>query len=289
MSNSITQGKTYVPYLDLTYVQNSKSAILDANENLVREGANGKDILVAKMSLVGLANHSRSGDYVAGDVTLAWETITPSYDRSRMFTVDAMENQETIGLAFGALAGEFQRAKVIPEIDAYRFAAYAGTANISTVNGATLSNAAEVLTALTTAVGTMKEDQVEIRNCVLFITPTLLGLVKAADTTVSREVLNEFQAVVEVPQTRFYTQIDLAAGANSADGGYVKNSSAGKDINFMIIDRTCVVQANKHQVPKVVTPEQNQTGDNWKFGFRSYGVAEVMDNKVDGVYLHKKA
>lgn len=289
MANSITQGKTYVPYLDQTYVQESKSAILDANENLVREGANGKDILVAKMSLIGLANHSRSGDYVAGDVTLAWETLTPSYDRSRMFTVDAMENQETIGVAFGALAGEFQRTKVIPEVDAYRFAAYAGTANISTVIGATLSNASQVLDAIQTAINTMKENEVNVNNSVLFITPTLLGLVKRADTTVSRETLAEFAAIVEVPQTRFYTQIDLAAGANSADGGYIKNSLAGKDINFMIIERGAVVQAQKHQVPKIVTPELNQTGDNWKFGFRAYGIAEALDNKVNGIYLHKKA
>lgn len=290
MASSITQGKTYIPYLDGVYKEASKTAILDAGENLVRVGANGKDMLVAKTTLVGLGTSSRAGDYQEGDVTFEWETLTPSYDRNRMFKVDAMDDLETVGMAFGTLASEFIRTKVVPEVDAYRFAAYAGTANISTVNGATLANAAEVVAALRAATNTMDEDEVSTEGRYLFITPTLLGYLQDQDTTASREILTRFAGVVQVPQTRFYTQIDLATGAsNTASGGYIKNSSAGKDINFMIIQKDAVVQAQKHIAPKIVTPEQNPDADAWKFGYRVYGIAEVLDSKVDGIYLHKKA
>ena len=42
-------------------------------------------------------------------------------------------------------------------------------------------------------------------------------------------------------------------------------------------------------VPKIVSPEQNQAADAWIFGYRSYGLADAYDNKVKGIYLHKKA
>ena len=117
------------------------------------------------------------------------------------------------------------------------------------------------------------------------------------DTTKSREVLARFTQVIQVPQTRFYTAIDLydgktdnsdSEGANDKVGGYVKNTSA-KDINFMIIHKPAVMQYNKHIAPKVVTPEANQDADAWKFGYRKYGLADVYENKVAGIYLHHKA
>ena len=45
--------------------------------------------------------------------------------------VDVMDNDETMGMAFGTLAGQFVRNYVTPEIDAYRFAKYAETSGIS--------------------------------------------------------------------------------------------------------------------------------------------------------------
>lgn len=38
----------------------------------------------------GLADYSKSTGYVAGDVTLDYETKKCAYDRGRMFNVDAM-------------------------------------------------------------------------------------------------------------------------------------------------------------------------------------------------------
>ena len=34
------------------------------------------------------------------------------------------------------------------------------------------------------------------------------------------------------------------------------------------------------------TPEQNQTSDGWMFFYRSYGLADVYENKLAGIYLH---
>ena len=199
-------------------------------------------------------------------------------------------NEETAGVAFGKLGSEFIRTKVVPEVDAFRFATYAGISGISTTTGANLSAGADVIAALRAGTSKMDEDEVPFENRILYITPTLYGLVQDLDTSKSREVLDRFSKVVLVPQTRFYTAIDLADGTTSGEeaGGYVKAEGA-KNINFMIIQKDAVLQYPKHIVNKVISPELNQESDKWLFFFREYGLADVYDNKVAGIYLHKAA
>jgi hypothetical protein len=70
-------------------------------------------------------------------------------------------------------------------------------------------------------------------------------------------------------------------------GGY-KKASGGADINFMIVHKPAVLQYPKHTVDKVITPEANQEADAWMFFYCSYGLADVYENKVSGIYVHHK-
>ena len=292
MSNSIALAKTFVPILDEIYKQSSLTAKLDGAAELARQGANANELIIPKMSMSGLGAYSRNSGYVSGDVTLTNETVACNFDRGRMFQVDALDDLETAGIAFGRLAGEFIRTKVVPEVDAFRFAKYASTTGISKISaGATLSTGANVVTALRDGVNKMDEDEVPFEDRHLFITPTLYGLVQDLDTTKSKEVLSRFASVTLVPQTRFYTAITQYDGttASQTAGGYIKDASNGMDINFMIIHKPAVIQYEKHVVPKIITPDQNQTADAYKFGYRNVGIADVYDNKVSGIYLHHKA
>lgn len=294
MANSITLFKTYISLLDDVYKQNAKTSVLDGDNTLVQMGANANEIIIPKISMDGLADYSRNSGYVDGDVTLTNETVQFNYDRGRAFSVDAMDNEETAGVAFGKLASEFIRTKVVPEIDAFRFATYSGISGISKVAaGATLSTGAEVIQALRAGTTKMDEDEVPMENRILYITPTLYGLVQDLDTTKSKEVLSRFSEIILVPQTRFYTQIDLYdgitnSGTDERPGGYVK-AEEGKDINFMIIHKPAILQYTKHTVSKVITPEENQNADAYKFPYRAYGLADAYENKLAGIYLHHKA
>ena len=299
MANSITLFKKYIDKLDEVYKQSAKTAVLDGDSTLVQMGANTNEIIVPKISMDGLGDYSRNGGYVDGDVTLTNETVTFNYDRGRAFSVDAMDNEESAGIAFGKLASEFIRTKVVPEMDAFRFAQYAGTTGISKVSaGATLSTGAAVIEALRAATTKMDEDEVPMENRILFITPTLDGLIQDMDTTKSREVLSRFSQKILVPQSRFYTAITLYdgktdtsstdSGVNQKVGGYVK-ATAGKDINFMVIHKPALLQYTKHTVSKVISPAENQMADAYKFPYRAYGLADVYENKVAGIYLHHKA
>lgn len=291
MANTITLFKKYIDQLDEVYQLASLTSVLDSDATLARQGANTNEIIIPKISMDGLADYSRNGGYVSGNVTLTNETVTFNYDRGRSFEVDAMDNEETAGIAFGQLAAEFLRTRVVPELDAFRFATIAGTTGIGKVAaGATLSDGATVIAALRAATTAMDEAEVPFEDRILFITPTLDGLVQDLDTTKSREVMGRFASKVLVPQTRFYTAIELKDGTSSGEetGGYAK-AEAGKDINFMVIHKPAIVQYSKHTVNKVINPQENQTSDGWKFFYRSYGLEDVYENKVAGVYLHHKA
>ena len=289
MANNIQLAKIYTNLLDEVYQQNALTAVLESDASLARAGANANEIVIPKISMDGLADYSRNSGYVNGDVNLTWETVKFNYERGRAFTVDDMDNEETQNLAFGRLAGEFIRTKVVPELDAFRFAKYAATTGAGTATG-TLATGADVIAALRTATSAMDEAEVPIENRYLFITPTLYGLIQDMDNTKSREVLSRFASVTQVPQTRFYSAIELLDGKTGGEekGGY-KKADGGVELNFEIIHKPATLQFTKHAVPKIISPAQNQDADAWKYGYRNYGLCDTYENKAAGIYVHKKA
>ena len=287
MANNIQLFQKYIALLDEVYKLSSKSSILDGDASLVQAGRNTNEIIIPKMSLDGLADYSRNSGYVKGDVTLTYETVKFNYDRGRKFVVDAMDDEETAGIAFGKLSSEFIRTKVVPEMDAFRFATYASLSGIGSATG-TLATGADVITALRAAANAMDEAEVPSEQRVLFITPTLRGMIDDLDTSKSKEVLGKFSSVVEVPQSRFNTEITLLDGTTSGEevGGF---TATGNDINFMVVHTPAILQYPKHTVNKIITPEANQDSDGWMFFYRAYGLADAYENKVAGIYVHSKA
>ena len=278
--------KQYVPMLDEVYKAAALTSVLDGAAELAREGINANELVIPMMSMDGLANYDRSAGYVDGEVSMTYETKKCNFDRGRMFSVDTLDNAETAGIAYGRLASEFIRTKVVPELDAFRLASYASTSGVGKATGS-LTSAANVVSALRDASNAMDEAEVPAEERYLFITPTLISMVEDLDTTKSRAVLDKFSKVIRVPQSRFYTAIKQNDGTtmNEFEGGYVK-AEDGRNINFMIIHKSAVIQYQKHVAPKVITPEQNQNADAWKFGYRNVGIAEAYNNKVAGIYVH---
>ena len=289
MANNIATFKKYIDELDDVYKYASKTAILEANALLIKPGVNAGEFVIPKIMMDGLGDYSRAKGYVEGDVELTNETVKCDFDRGRSFTVDAMDNEETAGVAFGLLASEFIRTKVTPELDAYRFAKYALKAG--TKKAAALADGAAVMQAITVAIGTLDDAEVPEEGRYLFLTPAHFNAIHSLDTTKSRELLATFEKrIIKVPQARFYTAIDQLDGKGSGEekGGYKKNASA-KDVNFMIIHKSALIQFSKHTVTKIITPEANQKSDGWMFHYRSYGIADVYENKKNGIYLHTVA
>lgn len=335
MPNQIAKFKKYVDLLDEVYQNESKTAVLESDSTLARQGANANEIIVPKLDMDGLGDYDRNSGYVNGSVTMTNETVQFNYDRGRKFSVDAMDNEETAGLAFGKLAAEFIRTKVVPEQDAFRFATYAGLAG--TKVKATLSAGTDVLAALQTATAAMDNAEVPPENRHLFITPALLIAAQNVDTNKSRDILGAFASINKVPSARFMTKVGLLDGSTSGEtaGGFTKvatkykattdeavvdgktyytrsgsgtsaspyvftavaspstssiasyyevDTDGSHNLNFLIAEKSAIMQFTKHRVDKAIPPEDNPDADAWIFNFREYGLADAYENKTAGIY-----
>ena len=283
---SIALFTKYLNQVDFLYSETSKSAILDGNNAIVSMAKGCNEMKFPKITVDGLSDYSRTTGYEAGDMSIEFESKKPNYDRGVKFNIDEMDDEETEGILLGNTLGILEKEKVAPEIDAFRFATYASASGISTVAPADLTTGEAVLNALVTATAQMDNDSVEMNDRVLFITPMLLISAENVDTTKSKAILSRFSSIVQVPQSRFYTAIDLKSKTADSATGYAKASGA-KNINFMIISKSAVIQFTKHVFNKPLSPDNNPDGDSWVIRYRKYGIAEVYDNKRKGIYLHK--
>jgi len=290
MPNTIALAKNYTDLLDEVYVGASVTADLTSDPKLMRAGANANEILYPQISVDGLGDYDRNSGYTDASVSVVWKTAEFNYDRGAKISVDTMDNEESFNIAFGMAGGTLMREKVAPEADAFVFATLAGTENISVATPATYADAAEFLAALITAKSKMDEDSVPEEDRYLYATPTLLNGVMGLDTTKSREVLNSFAKVKKVPQSRFYTAIDLLDGKSAGEeAGHYKKSETGKDINFMIVHKPAMIKFDKHTASDVIPPENNPNSDSYISKYRKYGTVSVYKNKAAGIYLSHKA
>lgn len=290
MANSIAYAQRFLPVIDDIYKANAVTTALDTT-TMDFGGVN--EVKVLKVSTTGLGDYSRSNGYPKGDVTAAWETMQLTEERGKEISIDRMDDEETLGKAFGAVTGNFMREHVVPELDAYRFAKYAGTSGILSATGAALTKDT-IVPAIDTAVASMDGAEVPAEGRILFVNSDLKATLNQAlnrrwgsDSTVNTvlEGYNNMR-IIYVPKTRFYTKIDLNDGSD--EWGYAKNT-AGVAINFMIIHPSAVVQVEKFALPKIFTPDENQKMDSWLFQFRLYHDAFVYENKKNGIYLHPTA
>ena len=291
---SIALAAKYQPILDEVYKNASLTAFMDAKTKPVDFGG-ASAVNVFKTSMVGLGKYNRASGYPAGDVTGTWETLTLSKERGRAFSIDRMDDEESLGEAFGTLAGEFIRTQVVPELDAYRFSTYASTTGIQEVaTPAALDTGAKVLAAFDVAMGKLDEKEVQAEGRKLFISSSCYNLLKgqltrtlSTETSADRRVFEiDGVEVIPVPQTRFYKGVTLDDGATSAAGGFAKTADTGRNINFLLLHPSAVLQVTKLDSLKVFSPEVNQTADAWLIQYRIYHDAFVYANKKEGIYSH---
>jgi len=284
MPNNFELVSRHTTMLDDLYRQESKTNVLESGSNWTRAGANANEILIPKYDMNGLGDYSRIEGYVDNSANLTWESKKFNYDRGTTISVDAMDNEETIDMGFGLAAGHLMKHKVVPELDAWRFASYAGATGIQSKQE-TFNIVDDVTASIMYAISAMDEAEVSAESRYLFLTPTLHHMINALDSYKSRSMMQGFAGIIDVPQTRFFTAIDLLDGKTSGEeiGGYRK-SADGKNINYMIIHKPTVIQVTKHIVSKVIPPAENQEMDAWKFFYRAYGLADILDNGVQGIY-----
>ena len=286
MANSIELVTKYQPLIDEVYKASTLTGDL---ESTAVKFDGSKAVKILKLTVPDLGNYSRNSGFTSGDVSATWETWELKQDRGREFSIDSMDNEETLDQTFGGASSAFIKTKVVPEIDAYRFATIASTTGVSSTEAATLT-ADTIITAIDTAEATLSEAEVPTDGRVIYITPTNYQLLKnalAAKAGLSRIVgasvdrnFDTFDGMIVrlIPQSRFATGITINTN------GYTLK---GNNINFMVVHPSSVEAVAKHVKLRVFTPDENQSMDAYKFQYRIYHDTFVYANKVAGIYVNK--
>ena len=287
MANSIAFARNYTAIIDEVYQRAGVSNVLNSGRRMMRARHNAKEIMIPKISVTRLGDYVRNEGYKTGSITYEFETKTFNYDRGIRLFADVMDVEEAgVNDCFVEARAELMRTQVAPEADAFTFAEIAGHDGVTTKSeDLSEAEAVDVLAALRAVTSAMDEKQVSTGSRYLFITPTLKGVLddySYANPTMSNRVLERFARVVEVPQVRFYTAIDLKSG--DSEFGYAK-SSTGKDVNFMVGEKSAVIKFDKHVASRVFSPDELESLDSFMMKYRKYGIVELFDNKLDGVYV----
>ena len=276
MANTINLVTKFQPLLDEVY----KAASLTTDlENGAVKFDGSKTVKVLKLSVPALGTYTRNTGYTAGDVTADWEAFTLTQDRGTEFSVDAMDDEETLNMTFGSASSEFIRRSVVPQVDAYRFAAMAKSEGISAASAA-LSTGDAAIKAINAGMTKMDEEEVPTEGRILYITPTLKRLIDELDSYKSKKCLENISKVVIVPQSRFYSDVTIDAN------GFEKASGAA-NLNFILLDPKAAFAVAKHKKLRAFDPNTNQKQDAYLFQYRLYHDMFVYPQKAAGIYVHK--
>lgn len=286
MANTIEYAKVFQQELDKQILEGATSGWMEENATQVIYNG-GAEIKMPRMSLQGLGSYSRDEGYVNGAVTYSFETFTLTQDRGRRFRIDAIDVDESgFGMAAATVASEFQRTKVIPEIDAYRYAKLAEAASIteeytpdkSTIMSQLLSQLSQVrdITGgegdVVIAMSRPVYDKLMLSGEVNYSVDTDTFTQGSIDFTV--KTINGVP-VIPVPSARMKTAYVFSA---DGDGGFTPAPDA-KDVNWLICPRTAPIAVSKTDNVKIITPEVNQFADAWDVDYRKYHDLFVPENK----------
>lgn len=287
--NSIELFKKNAPeLLDKVYKAASTTSDFDINGDLVKAGANANEIIVPKLEMDGLGDYDRNSGYLDGDVTLTNETVKYNYERGRKLKTDTIDNEETGGVIMANMSSEFLRTKVVPEVDAVRYATYAALDNITdvSVNGVEYKTGDEVLKALEDAMTQLDNDEVPEEGRYLRISPTLLSMAEFVSRTTNNDILKKFAQVKKVPQNRFLTKIELRSGKDSDGeriGGYKKVADTfEKTADTSLTTGKTYYTKSGTTYTKVESPNVSNIGNY-------YEMTKIGSRDINFMIIHKPA
>lgn len=291
MANNLNGAVTkFTTRLDKVVETATVTSDLNINGDLVGEVSNTGEVKIAKLDMQGLANYDRAKGFTAGDVTLGWETIKLEYDRGREFTIDALDDEEHMLVVSANVMNEFARTKVVPEIDAIRFARLDAKAAKKITEELTTPEAA--LDAVLAAEEHMEGQGVPLTECLLYVSPAVKTLLRKAqpwrmangEGAVSTDIQTfDGMKLRTVPAGRFFNKIDLKT---SADGGFAKASSGGFGLNFQVVHPSACQAIQKHEKLRYFAPDVNQSMDAHKWQYRLHHDLIVFENRADLIYSH---
>lgn len=280
--NTLQYAALFQTLLDTQVLQGATSGWMEANAgDVIYNG--GREIKIPEISLQGLGDYDRDNGHPTGSVSFAYRTYTMTQDRGRKFRLDENDINETnFGTSAATVMKEFQRTKVIPEVDAYRYsklANLAGTKNVNTIT------AANVLPELYKQLYALADAGVDLTNIVISMSYPVYALLNTS-TDISKKLdVTSFErgglqmqvksldgaAIVPISSDRMKTSYLFNDGTTSGQeaGGFTAASDAAA-INWIICPRSVPIAISKTDRVKIITPEVNQDADAYDLHYHKY-------------------
>lgn len=290
LSNFITKFTTR---LDQVITQETVTGDLNMNQDLLGEMSGNGTIKIAKMDMDGLATHKRGQGFTKGGITLEWEDYKLEYERDREFSIDILDDEERAKLVSARAMGEFARTKVVPEVDAVRFAKL--TKNAGTVVSSDLTEADATMKAVLDAETCMEDYGAKLSECLFYHSSNvkkLLRLSSAYRLSAGQAPNTNFATwdemkMVNVAGDRFYSAIKLLDGTTGGEekGGYEK-AADGKKLNFVVMHPSAAAAISKHEKLRYFSPDVNQADEAHKWQYRLFHDLLVYLQKKGLIYVH---
>lgn len=292
MANTIEKVALIQTTLDKAMIQGAVTGFMEGNvSNLIYKG--GDEVKIPMIDMDGLANYNRQSGFVDGDTTLAYQTMKMTQDRGRGFTIDPNDIDESgvIDL-MSQLAGEFQRTKVVPEVDAYRISKVvqltpaANRTVYTPAAGTILKKMQEDIGAVRDEIGSDEQMVMLVSTPVSTILNTSTELGKKLDVTdfMRGEITTKVKSLDSVPllvapSARMFSRITLLPDGK---GGFTKAEGAAA-INYIIMPRSAAIAVSKTDNMRLFDPQTWQKAHAWHMDYRKFHDIWIPKNRLAGI------
>lgn len=287
--------------LDGSVTAGLTSGWMDANAGQVVYNG-GNKVRMPQMETTGLKDYDRDNGYPEGSVTLTFKDYDMTMDRGTSFLLDAMDVNETNFIANAtSVTGSFQKEKVIPEIDAYRYSKL--YALLKAAERATEYTAAEatVMDALLSDIAKIRDEVGEDVPLVISIAQPVKTKLELNDKFAKRLNVADFKSgaistqlkqidncfLKPVPSARMKTAYVFKNGTSEGEkeGGFAPSASA-KQINWIIAVQKAPIAVTKQDKMKIIDPDTYQKADAWFIGYRRYHELWLPENRYTKCWVN---
>lgn len=303
MANTIETTSLFQEELDKAAVQTATSGWMELNADQV-EYKGGAEIKIPKLDMDGLGDYEDG--FAEGTIKLEYVTKKMRMDRGRRFTIDEHKVDETkFVLTASRVMGEFQRTKVVPEIDAYRYSAIASAAiTAHKARGGYTPTETDILKNLYQDIATVQDAVGEDTELVITMATQVAALFSLSkdlgktldvkdfqkgDVTIKVNSLDGMHPIIRVGSGRMKTEYVFNDGKTSEQtaGGFKPGSSA-KNINWIICPRNVPIAVSKTDNLRIFDPETYQPKRAWAMDYRKFHDIWIPDNKLDYIFVNVK-
>ncbi len=303
--NNIETAAIIQSELDKAAVEQSTSGWMEVNEKLVKYNG-GSEVKIPNVSMDGLADYDLTNGFTSGDITFKYQTKEMTQDRGRSFSFDENTVDETnFALTAATVMGEFQRTRVVPEIDAYRYSKIAADCIAKNrASGGYVPEEATILSKLyydIAAIQNIVGENVPLVITIDRMAAAILSMserlskkldvtdFKQGDVTLKVKSLDGIHPLIPVGSDRLKTAYLFRDGKTEGqkEGGFAPAAGC-KSINWIITPRNAPIAVSKTDKTRIFDPETNQKARAWAMDYRKFHDLWITDQKVMQCFVNLK-